>query len=220
MRRLGRPGHRPELLRGSIVGLFALLLLVPGLLPPADATAATVAPRALGATVEATVFVHGSPTDGATSPASAVPVSLAAPFNVTFRWAAVGIAGLPQFATIGAAKLDLYLFGAVISGREVTVTNPVPSPGGNLSTQADFTYARYLVAGVYLMGASLLDPNGSTVWSGTFYLRITAPYDLTIVSALAGLLIAFELYSLARLGGARTVERLKRRERAADGREE
>ena len=78
---------------------------------------------------------------------------------------------------VTTARMQAIYFGAVISTDQVsTHTNLSGTGSGTMNwTLGTFTY---LLAGLYLLTASLVDSNGTTVWSESFYMQASAPYHV------------------------------------------
>jgi len=134
-------------------------------------------------------------TAGTASAALAVDFSSTA--NVLFQWSAA----TGTTININDARLQMIYFGAALSTRDVA---PISS-GALASNSAVLNWSpgalTYVLEGVYKITASLLNPNGSTVWSEDFFVRASAPYS--VLAALPIILIAlgaWELYVVARSG--------------------
>jgi hypothetical protein len=102
--------------------------------------------------------------------------------------------------------------------KEVDLSDVHPTTSGAVSVVGDYSYAHYLIEGVYEMHALLLNPNGSTLFSEFFFLKVHTAYDLTVVTILFGILVLYELYAVASLGSAKSVTKLvKAAEEARNG---
>jgi membrane-associated protease RseP (regulator of RpoE activity) len=199
-----------------VLAVLALLLLIPaasaaGTFHPAIAPSSVTPTAALGG-ISVVVTADGKPTAGATSVGSAVTVSMDSPVNVTFAYSAVGGA-----VTVGLARLQLFVLGVVTGSKELSITDAHPSPSGSVSVVGDYTYAKYLIEGVYAMHATLLDPNGSTLFAETFYLKVHAPYELTAVTVVFALLLVYEVVAVVSMGSARAVANQVKAAEAARG---
>jgi hypothetical protein len=84
----------------------------------------------------------------------------------------------PQYelSVITTARLVVYYFGAAISANSVA-TSTTGSKGVALMNWSLSSYT-FLFQGVYRLTASLVDGNGTTAWSESFYLDVQAPYRL------------------------------------------
>ncbi len=211
-RRRGGPTASLRGVRRAPLLLAVALLLLP-LVSAAPVGGATLprSPTPTATTVTATVTVQGQPTAPATSVASAISTTLNGPLPIIYTWQASGPAG--TLATISTARLQLYVFGVALNSVEVDITNPQAAANGTVTMLADFTYAHYVIGGVYQMEATLLAAGGATAYTEWFYLRLTTPYDVNVATVVAGLLIIWEIYTIAELGSVRAV--LRHREAAA-----
>ena len=172
---------------------------------PVTAPASTPGP--VVTTVTGSLTIDGHPTNGATSVGSAVQLSVGQPLHLLYTYTGHGGAlGVPVVVTVTSATLALQFLGTSLSSWVVDESNPQPQVFGEVNQTVDLTQDRYLLAGVYAMVASLTAPNG-TIWSETFYLRISAPYDLVAVTILAGVLALYEVVAVLRLLGRAQVER-------------
>lgn len=154
------------------------------------------------------VTADGHATSGAGSVGSAVQLSLDHPVNVTFTYATG--TGPGAGLSVGVARLQLIVFGVVAGAKEVDLSDVHRATSGAVSVIGDYSYAKYLIEGVYLMHAVLLDPNGSTLFSESFYVKVHAAYDLTVITVAFGVLLLYELYTVATLASARSVAKLVR----------
>ena len=101
---------------------------------------------------------------------------------------------------VTTARMQAIYFGAVISTDQVsTHTNLSGTGSGTMNwTLGTFTY---LLAGLYLLTASLVDSNGTTVWSESFYMQASAPYHVGSGLIIFLIVLALvELYSIATVG--------------------
>ncbi len=187
----------------ALVGLFLLPIAAAA---PVGSAAVPRATTSGAPSVTAVVTVEGQPTASATGVASAVSVSLTGPLHVLYTWQASGAAPTAP-VTITTARLQLYVFGAALNSVEIDITNPQPAINGTIAMVADFTYAHYVIGGVYQMEATLIAAGGVTVFTEWFYLHLTTPYDLNAATVVAGLLIVWEAYTIAELGSVRAVLR-------------
>jgi hypothetical protein len=209
--RVAKRGHtvRFRLTRATLLAALLLLPLIlgEGAIAPASASAASpLTPFAPANGLSVLVTADGHPTAAATSPSSAVSISLGSPVNVTFAYSVQGgSAPAPAGVSISVARLQLLVLGIVAGAKELDLSNVHASTSGTVSVVGDYSYAKYLIEGVYAMHAELLDPNGSNLFSETFYLKIHAPYDLTVVTVVFALLIVYEVFAVVSMGSARAV---------------
>jgi hypothetical protein len=108
--------------------------------------------------------------------------------------------GEPNVTT---ARVEAIYFGAVISTDQVSASTDIAGHGVAYMNWTLGTFT-YLLAGVYLLTASLVNATGATVWSENFYIQAHAPYrigsGLIIFLIVLGLV---ELYSMLTVGRAR-----------------
>lgn len=213
MPRRGSVSGRAVRTRFSAPILLALVLLLPILagtgLGSASTSRPTLAAASGSAASEVQVAADGHPTAGASSVSSAVVISLNKPVNVTFTYATATGTGLAASGiSVGVARLQLIVFGVAAGVKELDLSNVHPSTSGTISVIGDYSYAQYLIEGVYLMHAFLFDPNGSTLYSESFYVKVHATYDLTVITVAFAVLLLYEVYTVATLGSARSVANL------------
>jgi hypothetical protein len=117
-------------------------------------------------------------------------------------------AGGPSIAT---AEVQTVFLSAVLSSEAAQTSPSAGGLGGTASMNWTFGLFADLTAGVYQLTARLLDPNGSSVWSESFYIDAKAPY--LIGAALPALLVVLaisEVYWLVTVLRSRPrVRRLK-----------
>jgi hypothetical protein len=129
----------------------------------------------------------------ASSASSALTIDLTQSANLVYNWSTTS--GI----TINDARLQMFYFGFAVATRDQTLTaaqssGPIPLSWTPLSIN-------YVLEGVYRLTASLIAPNGSTMWSENFYVRGNAP--LGFVAALPIILVVimvYEVYGLFRSG--------------------
>ncbi|HKN05986.1 MAG TPA: hypothetical protein VJ021_00065, partial [Thermoplasmata archaeon] len=186
--RRGRVSLAIAVLAFALVGL---LLNIPA------STSASSAPRS--ATVQPAAGVTGDvtwngvdiSTLGTISSALAIDFSQSA--NLYYNWSNVPAPG------INDARLQMFYFGFAVATRDVSlsvalVTGHVPLNWTPLSIG-------YVLEGVYRLTASVIAPNGTTMWSQDFYVRGNAPLGVLAVIPIVLLLIAvYEIYGLVRSG--------------------
>lgn len=186
------------------VGAVALLLAPPSIggRPDSGSTAAPP-PPAQGA-IGASVTWNSLDVASHTSRAGAVSTTFAGLADVKFTWKSVGAipSRLPAF-NISTARLQLIYFGLPLTTRDEVNSSPVADTGGTFGMQWDPGILRYLTEGSFAMVASLIAPNGTTMWSEQFYIRATAPFAVAaILPLLLILIVIWELYALATVGRA------------------
>ncbi len=102
--------------------------------------------------------------------------------------------------TITTARIQAIYFGSVISTNQVSASSHAFAGGATGNATMNWTLGTftYLLAGTYLLTASLVSSTGSTVWSESFYINAVAPYY--VASGLIVFLLilgAVELWSIA-----------------------
>jgi hypothetical protein len=181
-------------LRLAFIATLALLVLVPtgAVALPRSAPNDGVTASAPSSSFAATVTWNGVNVNTAGSASSALSVNFANSANVNFTWGA-----LPGAANPNDARLQMLYFGFALATRDVV----------NSGTQnfADMSWTPgaivYVLEGVFEITASLIQPNGTTLWSENFWVRSAAPYSIAaLLPIILILIIAWELYSVARSG--------------------
>jgi len=196
-----RGGSRGAVGRGLFavaIGTIGLLLVLPALGAAQTIESAPIGPRsalptAVGISNPAVTW-NGKPIGDASTQAHAFSITTDQRVLVNFSFV------VPPFGPdVTTARIQALYFGAVISTDQVSTSTTAGVGKGLMNwTLGTFTY---LLAGVYVLSASLVDSNGSTVWSEHFYIDATAPYHigsgLTIFLIVLGLV---ELYSILTVG--------------------
>ncbi|MFY9716341.1 MAG: hypothetical protein WAK40_00155, partial [Thermoplasmata archaeon] len=107
--------------------------------------------------------------------------------------------GEPKVTT---ARIQAIYFGAVISTDQVSASTDLSGNGVAYMNWTLGTFT-YLLAGVYLLTASLVNATGATVWSENFYIQAHAPYRIGSGLIVFLLVLGFvELYSILTVGRA------------------
>ncbi len=203
--RNGRSGPQSQgrrVLGPVVVALGLLLLAVPsaGASPAASARLTTASLSG----ITATVTFNGKDISQAPAPSSAFSVNLASSFDLIYTWSSVstGSGVSASLPTVNDARLAMLFFGFSLSTRDVILSNAVPSVGGRIYMNwSPPSVLHVLLAGTYELTASLLDPNGSTLWSQNFYVDVAAPFTIGAVLPVILVLIGvYELYGLLTSG--------------------
>lgn len=184
------------LLVSVVVGVF--LIAPSGALAAAAAPAphavATVEPAASGLSAYATW--NGVNVATAANASAAFRMSFGANVTVIFYWTqATGSAPI----AVDDARLQIFFFGFALGTRDITTVGAATSPlsMNNWNTGP----LQYILSGTYQLTASLLATNGSTVWSQSFWVNITAPYYILALLPIVLILIAiYEVYALCTVG--------------------
>ena len=193
---------RPPRSRRSRVGLaaavlaFAVVALLVNVPLPAHA-APSARPSALqpAAGLTASVTWNGVNINTLGSASSALSIDFSQSASLVYNWSGGAAAGI----TINDARLQMYYFGFAVSTRDVTLSIAEGTGSANL----DWTPLSidYVLEGVYRLTASLIAPNGTTMWSENFYVRGNAPFGILAVIPIVLLIIAvYEIYALVRSG--------------------
>jgi hypothetical protein len=182
--------------RLALVAALTLLVLAPtGALAVPRSSAAGVATSTAAPSADpfgASVTWNGVNVSTAGSASSALSINFADSAIVLFKWTARAGAANPN-----DARLQMIYFGFALSTRDVV----------NSGTQnfANMTWTPgalvYVLEGTFEITASLLQPNGTTLWSENFWVRASAPYSIfALLPIILIVIIAWELYSVARSG--------------------
>ncbi|MGI0151469.1 MAG: hypothetical protein ACREC5_06000, partial [Thermoplasmata archaeon] len=175
-----------------------------GLLAPtaADRGGPTAAVAPAVSSVAAEVTWNGANVASFGTPSAAVATSFASTIDVRYSWSATpGPLGLPGLFNVSDARLQMFYFGVALGTRDVLEANPHAAASGVIDMKWDASVLQYLVEGTYELTASLLAPNGTTLWSESFYLHASAPYFvLALVPLLMILLAIYEAYGLLTSG--------------------
>jgi len=202
---VGRPGmsgtRRPSVLpRVGLVAALALLLAVPAL--PVSSAAAPARPAS--ATVDtavglsAVVYWNGVDISTAGSASSAFSIGSNSQVNVRYFWNST-LRGVTF--DLNDARLAMTYFGFALSTRDVP-----PIASGNFTNGSFFMNwnvgaIEYVLAGTFLLTATLFSASGANVWSENFYVHLVPPDAvLAIIPILLIIIVAWELYAVARSG--------------------
>jgi hypothetical protein len=198
----------PRLVRGKVpkralvwaVTVVALLVLPAGAFA-AGASRPAVPAACSGTTasygVSGTVLWNGVDICTATTASSALGVNFADSANLTYTWSWPGTGS----HNLTDARLQMFYFGFALATRDVPPIGSGQGSTGSFDMNWDPGALTYVFAGLYGLTASILDSNGTTVWSENFFVKATAPYS--ILAALPILLLIlgiYELYAVARSG--------------------
>ena len=202
---MGRLPRRSAFLRLAVALVAGLAL---GL--PFTALASTASPASRTgdvsvavlplATFRAAVTMNGAATANATTPAQAIPMSFARPVTLNFTWVTSGPPSSGGPSAISDARLDVNMFGLALFSRDVIPQSALSPVSGSLNLTADFSGDRYLVSGLYQFTTTLFGQNGSTDFSQSFYVSVTAPFHVVAATIGLGALITYELYAVATAG--------------------
>ncbi|MCI4336791.1 MAG: hypothetical protein L3K17_06305 [Thermoplasmata archaeon] len=151
----------------------------------------------------ATVTWDGTNINSGATSSSALTTSFSTPIDVHYVWANAGgtPSALAPSYTINDARLQFFYFGVALDTRDIVQSNAVPATNGTFDMLWDPGVFRYLFEGTFGLTASLLAPNGTAMWSQSFFIHAAAPFSLLAVLPIVLLLIVlYEGYGLARSG--------------------
>lgn len=148
--------------------------------------------------IGATVKWDGTSIASATSASAALITSFTHTIDVNYAWVALdGITG-PNLYNISTARLQFFYFGAALDTRDVIDSSAVAATNGSFDMQWQPGVFQYLFEGTFGLTASLIAPNGTTMWSQAFYIHSQAPASILAVLPIVLVLIAiYEAYGLA-----------------------
>jgi len=161
--------------------------------PSPGATASAVA----GFSADATW--NGHPVAPADTPAHALSTSFGAPITVAFRWASAGGA---SGASPGVTDLLLHVvyLGQNLWTKDQGLNGSLSTPSGQYNLTSDLTGSRYLVEGLFVIQLVILAGPHGQLWAESFYVHVLAPNHLTAATIGLGLLCAYEVFALLRVG--------------------
>jgi hypothetical protein len=204
---MGRRGPtvRGVVSRGS--ALFALAVALVLLLPAGSVATGSARPSATVLAncpgvqasygIVANVTWNGVNVCGSTNQSAALGVDFTQTASVVYNWKAAGTSTL----TLNDARLQMYYFGFSVVTRDITQTGATPQSSGTFTLNWNPGALTYVFEGLFGLTASLLAPNGTTVWSENFFVKATAPYAILAALPLILIILAiWELYSVARSG--------------------
>ncbi|MCI4345779.1 MAG: hypothetical protein L3K07_03380 [Thermoplasmata archaeon] len=184
--------------RASLAFGVAVLLLAP-FVPVAGATPGTRSGTGPGGNPGAgflySVSWNGRGTSNATTTGTALTVSFGSAITMQFHWSSGGSSGPP--GGVSEVEFQAFLFGFSFITRALTNTPALTTPTGVTNLTWDPGALTYIVSGVYLCLASIFAPNGSTIWSESFYIKANAPFVVgALLPLILLLLLVYELYAV------------------------
>ncbi|HLY76457.1 MAG TPA: hypothetical protein VKT21_01070 [Thermoplasmata archaeon] len=200
------PPRRGGFLLPALCVSLVLVFLAPyglGLMAQARGTAPAVSPESTG-TVNGVVYWNGVDTTTAPNPSSAISWSFSTVANVRYVWT-----GPPTGTGVSQAFLVVLFLGFPAYTKQEVQTVASGPVGGTITMTYDLTQFKWYLQGVYELHAYLENPAGNSLWSETFYVRVTQPYDLVVATVGLLLLTVAELYMIATVG-ARAADRTRR----------
>lgn len=198
---------RAWLARAVRVGTISLLALVLALPAVAGSiSAATTSPRSAPPTPSSLVpdpavdyFItwDGVNVASASTPSTAFSLGLNGVTDLLYTWSHVLTGGGPL---INDARLQMRYLGFALATRDVT--SSVANSSGQIPMNWTAGSIQDLLVGLYGVTASLLAPNGTTIYSENFYVILTAPYRIVAAAPIILLVLgAYEIYAACCSGG-------------------
>ncbi len=190
----------------AATGILALVLFAMPAASVASPTSSTthdsLAPAATSG-LYAQATWNGANVRNYASATSAAHIGFNGVANVYYNWSSLGgVAGVgaPSF-TINDARLQIFYFGFSLATRDVVDSAAVPATTGSFTMNWSTGALQYLLEGSYKLVASLLAPNGTTMWSQAFWVYVAAPFYVGAVLPIVLILIViWELYNVATVG--------------------
>jgi hypothetical protein len=194
---LGRGVHR--LLPAALAALLVVFFLLPAATQAAPSSTASSVRAASDPALAATVTWNGANILNYTAPTAAARIGFNGVVDVHYAWHSTG--GLLVTYTINDARLQIFYFGFALATRDVVNSAVGPAASGNFTMNWSTGALQYILEGSYKLVASLLAPNGTTMWSQSFWVFVAAPYDVAaLLPIVLILLIVWEVYNLATVG--------------------
>ena len=177
-----------------------LLLLLPALstaVTPAEArpSAATVgcAGTPVSNGVSANVLWNGVNVCSYSSASSSLSIDFSKSADIRYFWNA----SQAPSVSVNDARLEMFYFGFALVTRD-QIASVAESGTGTFDMSWTPGVVTYVLEGLYGLTASLIAPNGSTVWSEQFFVTAAAPFSVLAVLPILLVVIAiYEAYSLA-----------------------
>ena len=193
----------------SVAAIF--LLTAPGLAAAVTPPAAPVPTAAAGCAgipvlngISANVLWNGANVCSYSSASSALSIDFSKTADLRFFWNATSGAAVQ----VNDTRLEMFYFGFALVTRDQIASAP-ESGGGTFDMSWTPGALSYVLEGVYGVRASLVAPNGSSVWSERFFVTAAAPFS--ILAALPILLVVIAIYEAYALATAGRQESLRGR---------
>ena len=185
---------------GTLTFATVLVLVLPALssaITPVEArpSAGTVgcAGTPVSNGVSANVLWNGVNVCSYSSASSSLSVDFSKSADIRYFWNASGAASV----SVNDARLAMFYFGFALVTRD-QIASVAESGGGDFDMSWTPGALTYVLEGLYGLTASLIAPNGSTLWSEPFFVTAAAPLSLLAVLPIILLVLAiYEVYSLA-----------------------
>lgn len=190
----GEPRRRPIAALIVILAVLALTFLLASPLPAAGSPPSPSAGAPSGAPISAAVTWNGINITTLNTVSSALAIDFGQSANLNYIWNNVPAPG------INDVRLQMFYFGFAVATRDVTLSIAETSSKGVPLNWTPLSIG-YVLEGVYRLTASLVAPNGTTMWSYDFYVRGNAPLGFVAVIPIVLLALGvYEVYALARSG--------------------
>ena len=206
MPKLGRVSVRRggRLLPLIALGFLFLLVAPYGTALLAAASTPTPAVTPASSSISGTVLWDSTNTNTAPNAASAISWTFDNVATVQFTWT-----GPSGGQSVSQAFLVVLFLGFPAYTKQEVEATPLPSSGGTISMTYDMTAFRWYLQGLYQVHAYLENPNGTSLWSEYFYVRVAQPYDIVVATVGLLLLLIAELYMIATVG-PRAADKLRK----------
>ncbi len=188
--------RRAAVVVGFVSLALAFLVVAPmgALAAPSNASPLTIKEGPAVGELTARALWNGVNIVTANTTSSAFHISFNGAVNVVYTFAQPPGAGAAW--SINDARLQIFYFGFALGTRDITESVGMVSGTitmGNWSTGP----LQYILAGTYLLTASLIAVNGTTAWSQSFWVDVAAPYYiLALLPIVLILLSVYEAYAL------------------------
>jgi len=188
--------HQLALSAGLLAVALAALVLAPlgAAGTPARTVSVSAQPAQLAGGLQANVLWNGAEISTAATAGAAFRLGFNGVANLDYFWNQTLLTGAGW--SINDARLQIFYFGFALGTRDIVATTGQSSGNlvmGNWSTGA----LQYVVEGTFELTASLLATNGTTAWSESFWVDISAPfYILAVLPLVLALIAVYEVYAL------------------------
>ena len=175
---------------------LGLLLLAPigALAAPTGGATVTAQPAQSPSGITASATWNGVNIATANTSSAAFHLGFNGAVTIVYTWSQSLLTAAPW--SINDARLQIFYFGFALGTRDIVTTTGQASGTltmGNWSTGA----LQYVIEGTFLLTASLLATNGTTAWSQSFWVDISAPfYILAVLPLVLALIAIYEIYAL------------------------
>ena len=196
-RRTPLPASRPRRLFPLLSVALMLAFLTPygiGLASEARAATPSVTPELVNNATGSLTW-NGVNVNTAPTPSSAIGWT----FNTVATVQYVFVGPLTGVG-VSQAYLVILFLGFPTYTKQVVEQTAFGSAGGSITMTYDLTQFKWYLQGLYELHAYLENPNGTTLWSEYFYVRVAQPYDIVVSTVGLLLLTIAELYMIATVG--------------------